>query len=112
MARGLAFAVIALLLGACASRPPVERALSAQELALLDRITWGANATAAHRMATLGPQRWLEQQLAPPADDDLPAAIAAQVKTMTISQASLRSLAEQAAERRPEGRHMQSPDRA
>jgi len=116
MRKALAGAALALLLGACASPSPEpqrpERALSADELALLERLTWGANASSARQLASLGAQRWIERQLAPPPGDDLPPELAAQVKAMTVSQVGVRDLAERAAARRREVRNSRGSDGA
>ena len=53
---------------------------------LLNRVTWGANASSARQMAATSTERWLERQLRPPQGDDLPAEAKAQVAAMTITQ--------------------------
>jgi uncharacterized protein (DUF1800 family) len=93
--------VLTLLLAACAGLEKREqRTLSAEELALLNRVTWGANASSAKQMASTSSERWLEKQLSPPKSDDLPAEAAAQVAAMKINNVSMRELAEEAAAQR------------
>src|SRR5678816_1161298 len=92
---------LALLLAACAGLEEREpRALSGDDLALLNRVTWGANASSAKQMAATDTGRWLEKQLAPPQGDDLPPEMKAQVAAMKISTVSMRELAEEAAVQR------------
>jgi uncharacterized protein (DUF1800 family) len=101
MRNAAAALALSLLLAACAGLEKREqRALSAEELALLNRVTWGANASSAKQMAATSTERWLERQLAPPKGDDLPAEAAAQVAAMKINQVSMLELAEEAATQR------------
>src|SRR5262245_1547719 len=90
---------LTLLLAACAGLEPREpaRNLSAEDLALLNRVTWGANATSVVEMAATSTERWLERQLRPPNDDGLPKEMKARVAAMKISQSSVRELAEEIA---------------
>ncbi len=90
----------ALLLAGCASAPPPPGFSSPEQILLLERLTWGANPASARDMARLGPQRWLERQLKPPPQDDLPPAAAAQVAAMTIAQRPVLALAAELGERR------------
>jgi uncharacterized protein (DUF1800 family) len=94
----------ALVLAGCAGKPPappaLERYTPTGQLLFLDRVTWGANATAAREMAELGAGRWLERQLTPPPGDDLPPKAAAQVAAMTITQRPVLMLAADLGERR------------
>src|SRR5215471_14710128 len=92
---------LSLLLGACASAPDKPaRELSAADLALLNRVTWGVNATSVVEMAATSTERWLERQLKPPKDDGLRPEMKAQIAAMKINQVSMRELAEQGAEQR------------
>jgi len=105
---------LTLLLAACAgptTREPA-RSLSAEELMLLNRVTWGANASSAREMAATSTGRWLERQLKPPQGDDLPPEAKAQVAAMTITQRSMRELATKQAGRRREFRRMNDPAKA
>ena len=87
MRSALSLAAAALLLAACSSLGPGEpkRELSAEELMLLNRVTWGVNASSAREMAATSTERWLERQLRPPKGDDLPPEAKAQVAAMTIT---------------------------
>ena len=78
----------ALLLAACtASAPatPVAPALTLAQFALLDRVTWGANASDAAALVQQGQVRWLDGQLHPPAADALPPEVAAQIAALPIA---------------------------
>ncbi len=57
------------------------------DVALLDRVTWGANAPAMATLRTMGRQAWLEWQLHPGNVEALPAAAQAQIDALPISQA-------------------------
>jgi uncharacterized protein (DUF1800 family) len=52
------------------------------DLALLDRLTWGVNASGAEHFRALGSERWLQEQLHPPATLALPDAVKAQIEAM------------------------------
>ncbi len=74
----LAASIVSLttsLPGAAAPEPEIsasgspEIALSAEELGLLNRITWGANPSSARMLAKLGVSAFLDQQLHPPKGD-------------------------------------------
>lgn len=63
-------------------------------LLLVNRLSWGLNATVAEEVRTLGSERYLQQQLHPDVAQPMPAAIQAQIDAMAISQRPLTSLAE------------------
>jgi uncharacterized protein (DUF1800 family) len=98
--RALAF-VASSLLAACQTLPPrgqdVPRAAPAQrassdDVALLDRLSFGATPSSAMEMARLGRQAWIERQLHPSASTALPSAVQSQVAAMTITQTPLPDL--------------------
>jgi uncharacterized protein (DUF1800 family) len=60
--------------------------LSATDLALLNRVTWGATQSSAAALQKLGAERWLEEQLHPPAGDHLPPQVQAQIDALPITQ--------------------------
>jgi uncharacterized protein (DUF1800 family) len=72
-----------------ADEPQAARRLSPADLALLNRVTWGADAADAEAMARLGPDRWLDQQLHPAPGDHLPPAIQAHIDGLPISHTPL-----------------------
>nr|WP_291695155.1 DUF1800 domain-containing protein [Bradyrhizobium sp.] len=55
---------------------------SPHDLALLDRLTWGVDASSAEHLRSVGMERWLQEQLHPPASMALPAAVNAQIEAM------------------------------
>ena len=59
--------------------------LGARDLNLLNRITWGANASSAQEFANLGADKFLERQLHPAADAQLPREAQAQIDALGIS---------------------------
>ncbi len=56
--------------------------LSSHDLALLDRLTWGVNASSAAHLQALGAERWLSEQLHPSANVALPEPAQAQIEAM------------------------------
>jgi len=56
--------------------------LSPHDLALLDRLTWGVNASSAAHLQAVGTERWLQEQLHPGPITALPAAVKAQIEAM------------------------------
>jgi uncharacterized protein (DUF1800 family) len=56
--------------------------LAPRDLALLDRLTWGANASSVAHLQSLGAERWLQEQLHPAAQTALPEAAQAQIEAM------------------------------
>lgn len=96
----LPFALVAL-----AIRPS-----AADELALVNRLSWGQTAQG-DTLQGQSPRAWLEQQLNPGADDGLPQQVVARIAAMEISQKSLSQINDevrqlQQAQRRAQG----SPD--
>jgi uncharacterized protein (DUF1800 family) len=61
-------------------------------LLLLDRLTFGATAVEADRLRAMGATRWLEAQLHPPAQDDLPPQVQAEIAALTIAQKPMPAL--------------------
>ena len=59
------------------------------DMAVLNRVSWGAETADAQVLARQGIRGWLEQQLRPSADDGLPPDAAAQIAAMEISQKSV-----------------------
>src|SRR5271157_4725753 len=52
------------------------------DLALLDRLTWGINASSAEHLRAIGTERWLQEQLHPASNTALPEAAKAQIEAM------------------------------
>ncbi len=108
MRRVFTFAVV--LLSACASTPPASRAplepiawsddSRATELAVLNRVSWGANRSSYADVTRLGTARWLDAQLRP-APAQLPPQAQATIDKMTIEQRPIADIVAQiGAERR------------
>lgn len=53
-----------------------------RDLLLLDRLSWGLTPSSVAHLQTLGAERWLQEQLHPPADVALPDAAQAQIEAM------------------------------
>jgi uncharacterized protein (DUF1800 family) len=60
-------------------------ALSAHDLNLLNRITWGASASSAQEFATVGADKFLDRQLHPAGDGSLPHDAQVQIDALGIS---------------------------
>jgi uncharacterized protein (DUF1800 family) len=52
------------------------------DLALLDRLTWGVNASSAEHLRNVGVEKWLQEQLHPPGSAVLPDTVKAQIEAM------------------------------
>src|ERR1700678_1948812 len=75
----VALAIVAAMLGA-ATCDAAE--LNPRDMILLDRLTWGINASSAAHLQAVGAERWLAEQLHPGADSALPDAAKAQIEAM------------------------------
>jgi uncharacterized protein (DUF1800 family) len=56
--------------------------LSPRDMILLDRLTWGINASSAAHLQAVGTERWLAEQLRPASNTALPDAVRAQIEAM------------------------------
>jgi uncharacterized protein (DUF1800 family) len=56
--------------------------LSSRDMILLDRLTWGINASSAAHLQAVGTERWLAEQLHPASNMALPDAARAQIEAM------------------------------
>ncbi len=63
-----------------------------QNLALLNRVTWGATASSEAELEALGRDRWLERQLHPAAGDHLPPAVQAEIDAMPATRTPMDKL--------------------
>ncbi|WP_426436351.1 DUF1800 domain-containing protein [Bradyrhizobium genosp. P] len=80
--RSVSTLLIGAIAGLVACHQPARAAeLAAQDVALLDRLTWGVNAASAAHLREIGVERWLQEQLHP-ANSTLPEAARAQVEAM------------------------------
>jgi uncharacterized protein (DUF1800 family) len=62
-----------------AAEPEAPAQVDAASIGLLNRVTWGVKPSDVATIARLGPDRWLDAQLHPPAKDRLPPAVQAQI---------------------------------
>jgi uncharacterized protein (DUF1800 family) len=79
LATGSVAALATALVGAVAAN---AGDLNPQDLALIDRLTWGVSVTCAEHLRAVGVERWLQEQLHPPANVALPEAVRAQIEAM------------------------------
>jgi uncharacterized protein (DUF1800 family) len=56
--------------------------LTPRDMVLLDRLTWGINASSAAHLQAIGADRWLAEQLHPASEGALPEAASAQIEAM------------------------------
>jgi len=91
MRRGMAAASLCVL-AVAGQALAAPKPLSPADLALLNRVSWGENAASAARLAALGPERWLQLQLHPGANDALPAEAQAQIDALIITHTPLAAL--------------------
>ncbi|MBV9189843.1 MAG: DUF1800 domain-containing protein, partial [Betaproteobacteria bacterium] len=120
MGRNLAFA--AVFLAACASTPPqpawrapIEPIAwgedsKATELAVLNRVSWGANRSSYAEIARVGTGRWLDAQLRP-ATAALPPDAQAAIDRMTISQRTIGDIVAEIEQQRRAFQNASSDDR-
>jgi len=88
-----------LLVASCAG-PGNAPSSRADDLLLLNRVTWGANPSSARELARVGPASYLEAQLQPAQEAALPPEVQAQVDAMTISRRPVDELAKEMESRR------------
>ena len=67
--------------------------LNRRELAIVNRVTWGANVADVAAISKMGVDRWLDRQLHPLPGDRLPPAVQAQIDAMPSTHASLAKIA-------------------
>src|SRR5882757_1349553 len=63
-------------------QPAAAAELAPRDIAMLDRLTWGVSASSAAHLQQVGVERWLQEQLHPPATTTLPEAARAQIEAM------------------------------
>src|ERR1700722_2035279 len=74
-----ALAITAGILGVTAAR---ATELNLHDMVMLDRLSWGINASSAAHLQAVGAERWLTEQLHPAAGDALPDAVRAKIEAM------------------------------
>jgi uncharacterized protein (DUF1800 family) len=76
------WAAIILVTGFYGTADAKAGELAPRDLAMLDRLTWGINASSAAHLQAIGTERWLQEQLHPGPVAALPAAAKAQIEAM------------------------------
>src|SRR5260370_49443 len=56
--------------------------INPHDLVLLDRLTWGINASSAEHLRAVGTERWVQEQLRPDTNVRLPDVVKAQIEAM------------------------------
>jgi uncharacterized protein (DUF1800 family) len=98
--RFLPLAITVCLLASCAGPPPAPKQATApaqtaspiEQLRFLNRVSWGASTSSAANLASLGVERYLDQQLHPDPKVNLPSAAQGQIDAMTITRQPLDQL--------------------
>jgi uncharacterized protein (DUF1800 family) len=112
------FALIAAtaLIAVCCARTqygetnPAPLASDPRDIALLDRISWGANTASAQLLREQGAQAYLDSQIQPDTDDDLPRAVANEIASYTIQRESAETLVKDLHSRREAAKALSDPD--
>jgi uncharacterized protein (DUF1800 family) len=92
-----------LLLAACASAPqPAPEIAGADAIAVVNRLTWGANGTAARQVSGRGLPAWLDGQLHPRRGEALPEELSARIAAFEVSRTALADLAREVEKQRKE----------
>jgi uncharacterized protein (DUF1800 family) len=81
-ALGLGCAALAVAVGILGATAASAAELAPRDMILLDRLTWGINASSAAHLQAVGTERWLTEQLHPAADAALPEAARSQIEAM------------------------------
>src|SRR5258708_6146119 len=77
-----AFAVVALAALSLSALSSHAADLNTRDMVLLDRLTWGINASSAAHLQAVGTERWLAEQLHPASSAALPDAVRTQIEAM------------------------------
>lgn len=78
----LALVAIVALPAMTGMRPAAAAELAPHDIVMLDRLSWGVSASSAAHLQQVGAERWLQEQLHPPATSTLPEAARAQIEAM------------------------------
>src|SRR5450631_313666 len=82
LARALVCAVLVMVSGGFGIIASNAAELTPRDLILLDRLTWGINASSAAHLQAVGTERWLREQLHSAAGSVLPGAATMQIEAM------------------------------
>jgi len=110
--RRLAVGLLLLASGlpAVAAGPDTGKPPGSPDIALLNRVTWGANESALAKLRSLGPKKWLDWQLHPTDADRLPPEAQAQIDAMTISRQPMATLVTDMAAAQKTANQIPDPD--
>ena len=75
-----------------APKRSIPRHSNSKTFLLLDRLTFGATAAEAERLRAMGAARWLEAELHPSAQDNLPPQAQAEIAALTVTQKPMPAL--------------------
>jgi uncharacterized protein (DUF1800 family) len=89
LASALVFLAAAAAAAAAASPPGDARNLPPNALALISRVTWGADQADVAAVRSMGVGRWLDRQLHPPPGDRLPPEVQAEIAAMPYDSAPM-----------------------
>jgi uncharacterized protein (DUF1800 family) len=89
---------------------PAPLASNPKDIALLDRVSWGADTAGAQMLREQGVQTYLESQIRPAGDDALPPEIVNEIGAFAIEQERPEQLVTDLRARREAIKHMDDPD--
>ena len=81
-ARALGCAALAVAAGILCTAAAGAAELAPHDMILLDRLTWGINASSAAHLQAVGTERWLNEQLHPAPNSPLPDGVRSQIEAM------------------------------
>jgi uncharacterized protein (DUF1800 family) len=81
-ALGLGCAALAVAAGILCTAAASAAELAPHDMILLDRLTWGINASSAAHLQAVGTERWLNEQLHPAPNIPLPDGVRSQIEAM------------------------------
>ena len=82
LVKGIVLALAAGIISTQSGTPARAVDFNPSDLVLLDRLTWGVNASSAEHLRAVGTERWLQEQLHPASNPALPEAAKAQIEAM------------------------------
>jgi uncharacterized protein (DUF1800 family) len=102
--------VLTMTAGGIAAKTTQASGIPADQLALLNRVTWGANLSASKDLQALGADRWLEAQIRADPNPPLPSAAQNQIDGMRLAREPMAALVVEADARSKAANALTDPD--
>ncbi|QYE36602.1 DUF1800 domain-containing protein [Polymorphobacter sp. PAMC 29334] len=106
----LPWTMLAVLLATAAPVAAAPARITPSQAALLDRLTWGTDASDAEAIAHDGTARWLDHQLHPARTTALPAEVAARIAALPVTKTPMADAVRQAEDLNRVANAMADPD--